>query len=72
MFQVVLKQYFEGYQGGQLKVLDAEMFRTGEGHSAIVTLDNPSGTSCSHTYIPSPFYKFGNCSTTVYGILYCF
>ena len=44
-FQVVLRQYFEGYEGGQLKVLDTEMFRTGEGHSAIVTLDNPSGTS---------------------------
>ena len=55
MFQVVLKQYFEGYEGGQLKVLDTEMFGTGEGHSAIVTLDNPSGTSWSHTYIASPF-----------------
>ena len=54
--QVVLKQYFEGYQGGQLKVLDTETFKTGEGHSAIVTLDNPSGTSWSHTYIASPFY----------------
>ena len=56
MFQVVLKQYFEGYEGGQLKVLDTETFRTEEGHSAIVTLDNPTGTNWSHTYIASPFY----------------
>ena len=55
MFQVVLKQYFEGYKGGELKVLDTEMFRTGEGHSAIVTLDNPRGMSWSHAYIASPF-----------------
>ena len=55
MFQVALNQYFEGYKGGpgegykggpgELKVLDTEMFSTEEGRSAIVTLDNPRGTS---------------------------
>ena len=53
VFQVVLKQYFEGYEGGQLRVLDTEMFSTGEQHSAIVTLDNPRGTSQSHACIGS-------------------
>ena len=43
----------EGYKGGpgELKVLDIELFRTEEGRSAIVTLDNPRGTNWSHAYI---------------------
>ena len=47
MLQVTLKQYFEGYKGGpgELEVLDIELFSTEEGRSAIVTLDNPRGTS---------------------------
>ena len=51
MFQVTLKQYFEGCKGGELKVLDTELFSTEEGRSAIVTLDNPRGTNWSHAYI---------------------
>lgn len=53
MFQVTLEQYFEGYKGGpgELKVLDTELFNTEKGRSAIVTLDNPRGTSWSHAYI---------------------
>ena len=49
----MLKQYFEGYKGGpeELKVLDIELFSTEEGRSAIVTFNNPKGTSWSHAYI---------------------
>ena len=53
----MLKQYFEGYEGGpgELKVLDTELFSTEEGRSAIVTFDNPRGTSWSHAYITNYF-----------------
>jgi len=39
----VLKRHFESCQGGKLRVLDIEWFRTGETCSAIVTFDDTGG-----------------------------
>ena len=44
LFQAVLKQHFEGCQGGKLRVLDIELFGTGETCSAIVTFDDTGDT----------------------------
>jgi len=45
--RTVLRQYFEGCQGGKLRVLDIELFSTGETCSAIVTFDDTGGMRIS-------------------------
>jgi len=47
VFQTVLKQHFEGCQGGMVRVLDIELFRKGETCSAIVTFNDTGATRMS-------------------------